>query len=71
MIRAQELPLVQDNLSKWLANALQEGSGDDITLGLLYYKSGMGDQMADVTTSEQRGDVKRSEASEQTKRRVQ
>ena len=35
MIRTEGLETVQENLATWLAEASQDGSGDDITLGIL------------------------------------
>jgi len=57
MIQEDGLQSVQANLATWLADASQEGSGDDITLALLCHTSAVGHQTADVTVSGLTADV--------------
>lgn len=63
MIREVGIKEVQANLATWLADASQEGSGDDITLALVCQKSEIVPQISDVMPSEQ---TAKATASEQT-----
>src|SRR5690349_7667193 len=40
MIREHGLAMVKDNLAGWLSDSTRAGSGDDVTLGILYVNNG-------------------------------